>query len=183
MIKRNHRLIAASLAVLGLIFSAAAPGQTTRELYKSAARTFMRFNAESALHRELVLKASGILIFPRITKGGAGVGAESGQGVLLIAGKPVAYYRLSGASVGATLGLAEHSELVLFMTPEALQRFMDAEVWTVGADAAVAVVSKGVGAAYDSETLQQPILGFVFDERGFIADVSLEGTRIIRKQS
>jgi lipid-binding SYLF domain-containing protein len=45
-------------------------------------------------------------------------------------------------------------------------------------DAQVAVVSKGVGGAYDTETLKKPILGFVFDEKGLIGDVSLNGSKI-----
>ena len=121
-----------------------------------------------------------MLIFPSITKGGAGAGAEYGQGVLRVAGKTVAYYSLSGASIGATVGVAQRSEVVLFMTPQALERFMNANVWSVGADAEVAVVWKGAGGTYDSETLQKPVLAFIFGERGVIADASLEGTKISR---
>jgi lipid-binding SYLF domain-containing protein len=183
MINGKHLFIASTLAVFALIFSAAAPGEDTRELDRSAAHTLERFNAESTMRRELAQKASGILIFPRLAKAGAGLGAEYGRGVLQVAGKTVAHYALSGASLGATLGASEHSEVVLFMTPDALQRFLATEVWTVGADAQVAVVTKGVGGTYDTETLQKPILGFVFDERGLMADVSLEGTKITRKPS
>jgi lipid-binding SYLF domain-containing protein len=45
-------------------------------------------------------------------------------------------------------------------------------------DAQVALVSQGAGGAYDSETLKKPILGFVFDEKGLIGDLSLKGSKI-----
>jgi hypothetical protein len=45
-------------------------------------------------------------------------------------------------------------------------------------DAQVAVVSKGAGGAYDTETLRRPILGFVFDEKGIIGDISLNGSKL-----
>jgi hypothetical protein len=34
------------------------------------------------------------------------------------------------------------------------------------------------GGSYDSETLKKPILGFVFDEKGQIGDISLKGSKI-----
>jgi hypothetical protein len=45
------------------------------------------------------------------------------------------------------------------------------------------VVSKGAGGGYDSETLQKPILGFVFDEKGLIGDLSLKGSKIKKIKS
>jgi lipid-binding SYLF domain-containing protein len=176
----NHLLKSFGCAALALMFSCAAVAADKRALAIEAADTVNAFYAKNMSHEELAQKAAGVLIFPRITKGGAGVGAEYGEGVLQIGGKTVDYYKLSGASVGATLGVSERSEIVLFMTPEALQRFMKSRVWTVGVDAEVAVVSKGAGGTYDNETLRKPIIGFVFDEKGLIADVSLAGTKISR---
>jgi lipid-binding SYLF domain-containing protein len=80
--------------------------------------------------------------------------------------------------VGATLGAGQHSEIILFMTREALSKFEASHGYSLGVDAQVAVVSKGVGGAYDTETLKKPILGFVFDEKGLIGDVSLNGSKI-----
>jgi lipid-binding SYLF domain-containing protein len=156
MNRPNHLLKSFSCAALAWIFSCAAIAADKKVLAIEAADTVNAFYAKNMTHEELAQKAAGVLIFPRITKGGA------------------------GASVGATLGVAERSEIVLFMTSEALHRFMKSKVWTVGVDAEVAVVSKGAGGTYDSETLQKPIIGFVFDEKGLIADVSLQGTRFSR---
>jgi lipid-binding SYLF domain-containing protein len=183
MIKRNQLLIAFGPAVLSLLFATAVFAASPADLDSAAAQTLTAFYTDSTTHQQLAQKASGILIFPRITKGGVGVGAEHGQGILQVNGDTVAYYNLAGASVGATLGLAERSEIVLFMTPKALERFMQSKVWTVGVDADVAVVAKGAGGDYDTETLQKPILAFVFGEKGLIADVSLAGTKITRKSS
>jgi lipid-binding SYLF domain-containing protein len=72
---------------------------------------------------------------------------------------------------------------MLCMTPQALEHFMKSNVWTVGVDADVAVISKGAGGDYDTETLKKPILAFAFGEKGLMADVSLAGTKITRKSS
>lgn len=180
MIKLNHLFIASGLAVLVLIVVSVVMAKGADDLDASAASTLRSFYAQSATHRDLALKASGVLIFPRIATSGAGAGAEYGQGVLQVGGKTVGYYKLSGASLGAGVGVAERSEVVLFMTPEALERFMNADVWSVGADAEVAVVWRGAGGRYDAAALKKPVLAFIFGERGPIADASLDGTRISR---
>jgi lipid-binding SYLF domain-containing protein len=41
-------------------------------------------------------------------------------------------------------------------------------------------MSMGAGGQYDTKTLQQPILGFVFGEKGLIGDLSLEGSKITK---
>jgi lipid-binding SYLF domain-containing protein len=183
MIMQNQLLKALGPAVLSLLFATAALGAGAGELDAAAAQTLKTFYAKSTTHQELAQKAAGVLVFPRITKGGVGVGAEYGQGVLQVNGEPVAYFKIAGASVGATLGVAERSEIMLFMTPEALDHFMKSHVWTVGVDADVAVVSKGAGGDYDTETLKKPVLAFVFGEKGLLANVSLAGTKITRKSS
>lgn len=66
------------------------------------------------------------------------------------------------------------------MTEGALDKFTKSEGWSAGGDTAIAVVSQGAGAKYDSATLGKPILGFIFGEKGLIGDVSLEGTKITR---
>jgi lipid-binding SYLF domain-containing protein len=97
---------------------------------------------------------------------------------LRIDGKDVAYYSLSSASVGLTLGLAKHKEVILFMNQEVLDKFMNSAGWSIGADTGVAVLSQGGGGNYDTQTLQRPILAFVFGEKGLIGDASVEGTKI-----
>jgi lipid-binding SYLF domain-containing protein len=180
MNRSNHLLISFSSAVLALVFSCAAFATDKAALAVAAKDAVSTFYSDNAMHQELARKAVGILVFPRITKGGAGVAAEYGEGILLVGGRTVDYYKLSGASIGATLGVGERSEIVLFMTPEALLRFFKSRVWTVGVDAEVAVASRGAGGSYNSETLQKPIIAFVFGDQGLIADVSLTGTRISR---
>jgi len=136
------------------------------------------FEAQSDQHRDLVQKASAILVFPRITKAGAGVGGEFGEGALQVAGHSAGNYKVTGGSIGATLGVARYSEVILFMTHAARDHFLSTHDWSIGADANVAIVKKGVGGDYDTETLRKPVLAFVFNEKGLLGDVSLQGAKI-----
>src|ERR1700722_2169137 len=168
------------LAVAALLLSAVSFGATKAEIDERVHVAMHQFYELNPQHKDLVARAKGVLVFPRVTKGGAGIAGEFGEGALRIDGKNVAYYSISSASVGLTLGLAKHKEVILFMTQEALDKFMNSHGWTVGADTNVAVLSKGAGGDYDTQTLQRPILGFVFGEKGLIGDVSLEGSKVTK---
>jgi len=169
---------AASLAVLGLAASVLAFAATRTEIDASADRALTRFYDLSPQNRGLVDKAAGVLIFGKVTKAGAGVGGEFGEGVLRLKGTDANYYSVTSASVGLTLGVGEHREIFLFMTQESLDHFTRSEGWSAGADAALAVVSKGAAGQYDGATLGKPILGFIFGEKGLLGDLSFEGSKV-----
>src|SRR6202044_103147 len=162
MLRKSAVISLIGLFVLTLGATVAARADSKQEIDVSVADTLQRFTNANPAHAELLRKAAGILVFPRITKAGAGIGGEHGNGALLKHGQTVDYYSLTSGSVGLTLGAGQRSEGLLFLTREALEKFEASGSFNVGVDAQVAVVSQGAGGAYDSETLKKPILGFVF---------------------
>lgn len=166
------------LAILALVASAASSAYSKAELDASADTTLQHFLALNPANATLAHKAVGMLIFSHVTKGGVGVAGEYGHGVLRVGHATAGYYTIGSASVGLTLGLAKHSEIIMFMTQESLDRFTASHGWSIGADTAVALVKQGAGGQYDSETIGKPILAFVFGEKGLLGDVSLEGSKI-----
>jgi len=171
-------LATTSLAIIALATSAASFAADATQINTRVSETLEHFNSINPENKTLGDKAAGVLVFPRVTKGGVGVGGEFGEGALQVNGKTVGYYSLGAASVGLTLGLANHSEIIMFMTKDALNKFTSSEGWSIGADAGIAVVSGGASASYDTQTRQKPILGFAFAEKGLIADLSFEGSKI-----
>jgi lipid-binding SYLF domain-containing protein len=176
--KSSWRMSKAALAAVFATFSAAALALNTPTIDTRVEGALNRFYAQGENHRELAHRAAAVLVFPRVTKAGAAVGGEFGEGALLVHGKTVGYYAVTGASVGATLGAARRSEVILFMTDAALDRFMQSHEWTMGADTGVAFMHRGAGGKYDTQTLNKPVLAFVFGEQGLIADASLQGAKI-----
>lgn len=168
------------LTMLGLIASPASFAATKAEIDASANKAMKHFYTLGSMNKELAGKAAGILIFAKVTKAGAGVAGEHGQGVLRVNGKTVDYYSISSASVGLTLGVGSHSEMIMFMTQDALDKFLMSDGWAVGADTAVAVMKQGAGGQYDTATLGKPILGFVFSQKGLIGDLSFEGNKVTK---
>jgi lipid-binding SYLF domain-containing protein len=178
MLRKNVVFSLVGLLVLTLGASVAARAESKQEIDVSVKDTLQRFTSANPAHAELLRKAVGVLVFPRITKAGAGIGGEHGNGALLKGGATVNYYSVTSASLGLTLGAGQRSEVLLFMTHDALTKFEASHTWNVGVDAQVALVSQGAGGEYDTDTLKKPILGFVFDEKGLIGDLSLKGSKI-----
>ena len=171
-------LATTGLAIVALTSSAASFAATETQIDTRVSQTLLYFNTITPENKVLGDKAAGVLVFPRVTKGGVGVAGEFGEGVLQVNGKTVGYYSVGAASVGLTLGLAKHSEIIMFMTQDSLNKFTSSEGWSIGADAGITVVSAGASGTYDTQTEQKPILGFAFAEKGLIADLSFEGAKI-----
>jgi lipid-binding SYLF domain-containing protein len=125
-------------------------------------------------------KAAGILVFPSVKKAGIGIGGEYGEGALRIGGKNVAYYNTAAASIGFQLGAQARRQMIVFLDPKALERFRGSDGWEVGVDASVTVVTIGAGGEIDATKLNQPIVAFIFDSKGLMYNLSLEGSKISR---
>ncbi len=121
-----------------------------------------------------------MLVFPDVIKIGFGVGGEYGEGSLLVDGEPQAYYATAAGSFGFQIGAQFKAQLILFMTDAALERFRASSGWEVGVDGSVALITIGVGGKFDTATMQQPIVGFVFSNKGLMYNLTLEGTKITK---
>ena len=150
------------------------------ELNAEADATLKVFYAKVGAAKALTEKSQGLLVFPAVYKAGFGVGAEYGEGVLRISGKTVDYYSTAGASIGFQLGAQKKSIVILFMTDDALKKFRASQGWEVGVDGSVALVEFGVGKEIDTTNIKDPIIGFVFGNKGLMYNLSLEGSKLTK---
>jgi lipid-binding SYLF domain-containing protein len=130
--------------------------------------------------REVVAKSAAVLVFPSIIRAGVGVGGEFGEGALLTREKTVDYYNIVSASIGFQLGAQTRSVILIFMTPEALSNFRRRHGLKIGVDASVAIVNVGAGGSIDTVRVANPIIGFIFDGKGLMFNMTLEGSKITR---
>lgn len=175
---KSNKYAVMGAVLAGWLVSTTVCAASKEEIDAGVARARHEFGHLNPQNRDLAHKAYAELVFPELTKGGVGLAGEFGEGALVVHGKTQAYYSLTAASIGLTLGGAQHSEILLFMTPDALDKFENTKGWSVGADAGVALISSGSDKSYDTETLKKPILAFVFGEKGLIGDASIEGAKI-----
>lgn len=157
-----------------------AEADTAKKIDKGVASTLKRFYAEVKEGKKMARDAKGVLVFPSVFKAGIGIGGEYGEGALQIKGKTVDYYSTSAASIGFQLGAQTKSIVIVFMQDGALKRFRESSGWKAGVDASIAVVKVGAGGEMDTAKLNEPILGFVFGQKGLMYNLTLEGAKFTK---
>lgn len=168
------------IATLFLVFAASASAGSKEEINAEVKSALVAFQKQTRAGHELSKKAAGVLVFPSVIKAGIGIGGEFGEGALLVGGKTVAYYNIAAASIGFQLGAQARSQIVLFMNNRVLEAFRKSEGWKAGVDGSVALASLGAGGGIDTETAKQPIIGFIFSNKGLMYNLTFEGSKISR---
>ncbi len=130
--------------------------------------------------KKLADKASGMLVFPKVYKAGFGIGGEFGEGALLADGKTVDYYNIAAASIGFQFGGQVKTEVVLFMNEDVVSHFRNSDGWEAGVDGSVALITIGVGGEIDTNNITDPIIGFIFSNKGLMYNLTLEGSKITK---
>jgi lipid-binding SYLF domain-containing protein len=168
------------LASLTAIAPQKAEAGSASEIDYAVDETLREFTYKVRGSRELIARSAGVLVFPRVYKAGFGVGGEYGEGALVRRGKTVDYYNTVSASFGFQLGAQARSVIIVFTTPESLHAFERVDGWKVGVDGSVALITVGGGASVDSTRIVDPVVGFIFDNKGLMYNLTLEGSKISR---
>lgn len=163
-----------------MLFSMNTYAASSAEIDIEVEAALKRFKVEVAGADKFLQKAEGVLVFPNVVKAGFGIGGEYGEGALLIKGKTVDYYNTAAASIGFQLGAQFKTVMLIFMTKESLTKFRNSEGWEAGVDGSVALVELGAGKDINSVNITDPIVGFVFSNKGLMFNLTLEGSKITK---
>lgn len=178
------------LAAAGTLLSNCAHEPVTQANAANASSSQISADSRAALKslyasnptaRRLGQKASGILVFPHIMKGGFVVGAEGGNGTLFNSGGGVkGYYQTAGASWGLQAGVQKYGYALFLMNSSDVANLDRAAGWEVGSSPSLVVVDKGAAANLTTTTIDKGIYAFVFDQKGLMGGLGLKGTKITR---
>ena len=185
LFKKSHKikwviLMVMPIALMVVFFSNNLSAKTAREIDVAVDVAIERFHQQVIGAEKLIEASKGMLVMPNVFKGAFLLGGEYGEGALLIDGKKVDYYSTASGSIGLQIGGETKDIFLLFMTDEALKQFQDSKGWETGLDANVAFLKYGAGVREDTTTTKEPIIGFVIDSKGLIADFSFKGAKFTK---
>ncbi len=83
-------------------------------------------------------------------------------------------------SAGLQFGAQVKSQIIMFMTQSALDTFRNSDGWEAGVDGSVALVEFGAGGEISSNSAQEPIIGFIFSNKGLMYNLTFEGSKMTR---
>lgn len=163
-----------------LLCAPAAWAGSAAEIDAGVNSTLSRFSKEVAGADNFLKSAKGALVFPKVYKAGFAIGGEYGEGALRIGGKTVDYYSTAAASFGFQIGAQAKSIIILFMEDKALKDFRNSEGWKAGVDGSIALVDIGAGRELSTQTVKDPIVAFIFDQKGLMYNLTLEGSKFTK---
>lgn len=164
-------------AIVLLLSLTVANADSAQEIEINSDATLKRFPLQVNGGERFLQKAAGVLIFPSVIKAGFGIGGEYGEGVLRVNGESIAYYSSASASIGFQLGAQSKSIIIVFLDEASLASFRASKGWKVGVDGSVALIEWGVGRDIDSVTFNTPVVGFIFNNKGLMYNLTLEGSK------
>ena len=174
------KTIAALIVCTMLGYAQPVPAASKEEIDANVKEAVANFYKQTSAGRELAQKAAGMLVFPEVYKAGIGIGGEYGEGALLVKGKAAGYYSTAAASIGFQLGAQVKSQIILFMNQKVLDSFRKSDGWKAGVDGSVALATLGAGGELSTDTAQEPIIGFIFSNKGLMYNLTFEGSKITR---
>jgi len=177
---RVRILVVVFIAAIIGIFSISSYAATANEIDAHVNASLDRFVKEVKGAQEFLDAAKGVLIIPKVIEGGLVVGAEYGEGALRIGGKTVGYYNIVSGSFGYQIGGQEKDIILVFMSDKVLNKFRNSKNWKAGVDAKVTVVKVGADESLNTMKFKQPVVGFVFSQKGLMAGATIEGSKFTK---
>lgn len=184
--QRLMRGVGIALLAAAAIGSATAPrtafAASAAQIDRDVSQALRNLYAKNATAKSLGQKAQAVLVFPSIVKGGFMVGGQYGEGALRKGGRTAGYYSSVAASYGLQAGIQKFGYALFFMTPSALDYFQKSAGWEVGTGPSIVVVDEGVAKSLSTTTAKSDIYAFFFSQKGLMAGLGLQGTKITRIQ-
>lgn len=182
--RKQVGVLACALLVNLMVCPLAAYAAKKAEIDSEVQVALAQLYESTPLAKQLSEKAKAVLVFPSILKAGLIIGAQGGNGALLQGDRTVGYYNTAAASYGLQAGVQTFGYAMFFMTDEALAYLDKSSGWEVGVGPSVVLVDKesvgAFGKNLSTSTLKDDIYAFIFSQKGLMAGLGLQGSKITR---
>ena len=175
-------LLAVALAMTVTTSAKPALAASAAEINREVDAAVASMSAAVPDTRKLASQAKAVLVFPNIVKAGFLFGAQYGEGALRQRGKTVGYYNTAAASYGLQAGAQKFGYALFFMTDSAVKYLNDSGGFELGMGPSIVVLDSGTATAFTSSTIQSDIYAVFFDQRGLMAGLGLQGSKISRME-
>lgn len=172
--------LASLLIAFSLLSPTAALAASAKAIDREARASLDKLYKRTPEAKLLADRAAGVLVFPSIVKGGFIIAGQYGDGVLRKNGKSVGYYRSLAASYGFQAGVQAFGYVLLFMDDESLKSFEDSAGFELGVGPSVVVLDAGFAKSFSTTTLRKGIYAFIFDQKGLMGGLGIQGTKITK---
>ena len=173
-------LLVLAFAAFTLMSPNPARAASAAEIDRDAHKALQKLYNKSGSAKALGEKAKAILVFPSITKGGLLVGGQYGEGALMKEEKTIAYYNTVSASYGLQAGVQTYGYVLFFMTDSAREYVDKSDGWELGTGPSIVIVDEGAAGGISTTTAKADVYAFIFNQKGLMGGLGLQGTKITK---
>jgi len=173
-------LLAVALAINVTLTAGPADAASKAEINRDVDAALAILYAKDPDARTLTSQAKAVLVFPSIVKAGFLFGAQYGDGALREKGKTVGYYNTVAASYGLQAGVQTFGYALFFMTDSAVQYLASSGGFELGVGPSIVVLDAGAARAFTTTTAQKDMYAIFFNQKGLMAGLGLQGSKISR---
>ena len=125
-------------------------------------------------------KASAVLVFPNVVKAGFILGGQGGDGILFTKDKVTGHYNTAAVSVGLQAGAQSFGYVLFFMSDKVLSDFRASKNFQIGVGPNIVVIDAGAAKDVTTLTAKADIYAVIFDQKGLMAGIGLQGSKITK---
>ncbi len=173
-------IITATAFFLAVIWLPAAFAADAAKIDTNATKALGDLLAQNIGAKALSEEAVAVLVFPDILKSGLMIGGQHGNGALIKDDTSTAYYKSVAVSYGLQVGVQKFGYALFFMNQDALNYLDQSDGWEIGVGPSLVVVDEGIATTLTSTTARSDIYAFIFDQKGLMAGIGIQGTKITR---
>ena len=127
---------------------------------------------------EMGKNAKAVLIFPEVVKIGFMFAGGFGEGVLIKDGKVQGHYNTTSGSYGFQAGAHRYGYAVFLMTEDAVNYLDRSKGREIGAGPSITMMDVGRAKKISTTTINTDAYAVIFGQRGMMAGVGIEGSKI-----
>jgi lipid-binding SYLF domain-containing protein len=188
-LSRNALLSIILLACIATLSSCATGGRGSRsQIASDSVVALQSLYSQNQAAANLGRQADSVLVFPNVTRAGFVVGGQTGNGTLFRKGhfgnvsvaRADSFFNTSAVSYGLQAGVQRMGYALFMMDPASAANLKRSGGWEIGGSPSLVVVDQGVATGLSTSTIRSGTYAFFFDQRGLMAGLGLQGTRITR---
>ena len=145
----------------------------------NALETARNFNSQNSdVHQRSVAQ----IVFPKAVKGSFILGGNYAEGYLFENGQIVEEIRMIGGNIGPNIGGQSYSQITYIMNPETLFEIKTGQKFSLQGTASYAKSGKSMTDIFGQISDGQSLITVIFNQSGYLAGISFEGTYISVKK-
>ena len=158
-----------------------AANTSASQLTRNSRTALASLYSQNAGARALGRNAKAIVVFPSITRAGFVFGGQAGNGTMFRNNGSVAgHFQTTSASWGLQAGIQTFGYALFLMDEDAIRNVNRSGGWEIGSSPSLVVVDRGMAASLSTTSINRGTYAVFFDQRGLMAGLGLQGSKITR---